>query len=307
MPPAPPPWSRPTRPSSKGAALKDIGRIDVHMGRFIALSPICFVATADADGKQDVTPRGDPPGSFKVIDEHTIAIADRPGNNRLDTLKNLLENPEIALIFLLPGTNETVRVAGTARLSVDPELLASMAVQGKAPQCAIVVVGAPGLPALRQGAAALQAVDRRVCPAQGHLPSISRMVGDQIGLSEEDKKAGEARTERAYRDGLWAPIVVTGQRARQMRVVPAEVLKRLYARSDWQGLVQTAGASRAAGGRRLAGAGDLGHLVGGAGAAAAGRVRQRAVRRHARSRCTTARSRRAGWPTCWLSSRARRS
>ena len=100
---------------SKGAALKDIGRIDVHMGRFIALSPLCLVATADAAGKQDVTTRGDPPGSFKVLDERTIALADRPGNNRLDTLKNLLENPEIALIFLIPGIAETVRVAGTAR------------------------------------------------------------------------------------------------------------------------------------------------------------------------------------------------
>ena len=124
---------------SPTAAAKDIGRIDAHMGRFIALSPICMVATADAAGKQDVTPRGDPPGAFKVLDEKTIAIADRPGNNRLDTLKNLLENPEISLIFLLPGVSETVRVAGTAALSVDPELLASMAVQGKTPRCALVI------------------------------------------------------------------------------------------------------------------------------------------------------------------------
>ena len=81
---------------SKTAAIKDIGRIDGHMGRFIALSPMCLVATADATGKQDVTLRGDPPGAFKVLDERTIALADRPGNNRLDTLKNLLANPEIA-------------------------------------------------------------------------------------------------------------------------------------------------------------------------------------------------------------------
>ena len=108
---------------SKGAALKDIGRLDPHMARFISMSPICMVATADAEGKQDVTPRGDPPGSFKVLDEKTLALCDRPGNNRLDTLKNLLVNPEIALIFLVPGIAETVRVAGTARLSVDPELL----------------------------------------------------------------------------------------------------------------------------------------------------------------------------------------
>ena len=153
-----------------------------------------------------MTPRGDPPGSFKVIDEHTIAIPDRPGNNRLDTLKNLLENPEIALIFLLPGTNETVRVAGTARLSVDPELLASMAVQGKEPKCAIVI-------SVRQAylhcakaliRSKLWAPD--YVQPKGTFPVISRMIGDQIGLSEEEKKIAEARTERAYRDGLWEPI-----------------------------------------------------------------------------------------------------
>lgn len=193
-------------PVSKGAALKDIGRIDAHMGRFIALSPICLVSTADASGRQDVTPRGDPPGSFKVLDEKTIAISDRPGNNRLDTLRNLVENPEIALIFLLPGINETVRVAGTARLSVDPALLESMAVQGKAPKCAIVV-------SVRQAylhcakallRSKLWAGDYAV--ARDTFPSIGRMVGDQIGLSEEEKKQREAITERAYKEGLWAPI-----------------------------------------------------------------------------------------------------
>ena len=193
-------------PVSKGAALKDIGRIDQHMGRFIAMSPICLVSTADASGKQDVTPRGDPPGSFKVLNEKTIAISDRPGNNRLDTLKNLVENPEIALIFLLPGINETVRVAGTARLSVDPELLESMAVQGKAPKCAIIV-------SVRQAylhcakallRSKLWASDYAV--PRDTFPSIGRMVGDQIGLSEEEKKQREAITERAYKEGLWAPI-----------------------------------------------------------------------------------------------------
>ena len=191
---------------SKGAAMKDIGRIDVHMGRFIALSPLCLVATADAAGKQDVTPRGDPPGSFKVLDEHTIALADRPGNNRLDTLKNLLENPEIALIFLIPGITETVRMAGTARLSVDPELLASMAVQGKEPKCAIVISVRQAYLHCAKALLRSKLWQPDYVQPRGTFPSISRMVGDQIGLSEEDKKIGEARTERAYKDGLWAPI-----------------------------------------------------------------------------------------------------
>lgn len=188
------------------AAQKDIGRIDAHMGRFIGLSPLCLVATADAAGKQDVTPRGDPPGAFKVIDDKTIALADRPGNNRLDTLKNLLENPEIALIFLLPGIAETVRVAGTARFSVDPELLASMAVQGKTPKCAIVITVRQAYLHCAKALIRSKLWDGAYAVAKDTFPSISRMVGDQVGFTEEQKKVAEERTLRAYRDGLWAPI-----------------------------------------------------------------------------------------------------
>ena len=191
---------------SKGAALKDIGRVDAHMDRFIGLSPLCLVATADASGKQDVTPRGDPPGSFKVLDQHTVALADRPGNNRLDTLKNLLENPEIALIFLISGITETVRVAGTARLSVDPDLLASMAVQGKEPKCAIVISVRQAYLHCAKALLRSKLWQPDYVQPRGTFPSISRMVGDQIGLSEEEKKKREAATEIAYRDGLWAPI-----------------------------------------------------------------------------------------------------
>ena len=191
---------------SKTAAIKDIGRIDVHMARFIGLSPICLVSTADKAGQQDVTPRGDPPGTFKVIDEHTIALADRPGNNRLDTLKNLIENPEIALIFLLPGVAETVRVAGTARLSVDPELLASMAVQGKEPKCAIVVSVRQAYLHCAKALLRSRLWSPDYVQPKGSFPSIARMIGDQVGLSEDEKKAREALTEIAYRDGLWAPI-----------------------------------------------------------------------------------------------------
>jgi uncharacterized protein len=191
---------------SKGAALKDIGRIDVHMGRFMELSPMCLVATADASGKQDVTPRGDPPGSFKVLDERTIALADRPGNNRLDTLKNLLENPEIALIFLIPGVTETVRVAGTARLSVDPELLASMAVQGKEPKCAIVISVRQAYLHCAKALLRSKLWQPDYVQSRSALPSIIDMLGDQIGFTKEEKKVAEERTELSYKDGLWAPI-----------------------------------------------------------------------------------------------------
>src|SRR5262245_4977973 len=185
---------------SKGAALKDIGRLDHHMRRFIGLAPICLVATADAAGRQDVTPRGDPPGAFKVLDERTLAIADRPGNNRLDTLKNLLENPEIAVIFVLPGINDTVRVAGTARLSVDAELLASMAVQGKAPKCAIVIAVRQAYLHCSKALLRSRLWSGDYVQPKGTFPSISRMVGEQIGLSEAETEERERINERAYKD-----------------------------------------------------------------------------------------------------------
>lgn len=193
-------------PVSRTAAIKDIGRIDPHMRRFIGLAPMCLVATADAQGRQDVTPRGDPPGAFKVLDEHTIAFADRPGNNRLDTLRNLLENAEIALIFLVPGVNETVRVAGTARLSVDAELLASMAVQGKQPRCAIVVSVRQAYLHCAKALLRSRLWEDAYRQPKGTFPSISRMVGDQVGLTEQEKREREVQTERAYREGLWAPL-----------------------------------------------------------------------------------------------------
>jgi len=191
-------------PVSALAEKKDIGRIDPHIARFIGLSPLCFIATADADGLGDVTPRGDPPGSFKVIDEKTVAIADRPGNNRLDTLKNLLVNPEVALIFLLPGTNETVRLAGTAKLSVDPALLESMAVQGKAPRCAIVVDVRQAYLHCAKALLRSKLWTGEYMLPKGTMPSIARVIGDQLGLSEEAKKTGEERVERAYKETLWS-------------------------------------------------------------------------------------------------------
>src|ERR1044072_6146862 len=191
---------------SKPAALKDIGRIDVHLGRFIGLSPLCLVATADASGKQVVTPRGDPPGSFKVLDEHTIALADRPGNRRLDTLKNLLENPEIALIFLIPGITETVRVAGTARLSVDPGLLASMAVQGKEPKCAIVISVRQAYLHCAKALLRSRLWQPDYVQSRSALPSIIDMLGDPIRFTKEEKKVAEKRAELSYKDGLWPPI-----------------------------------------------------------------------------------------------------
>ncbi|TXL76005.1 pyridoxamine 5'-phosphate oxidase family protein [Vineibacter terrae] len=187
------------------AVAKDIGRIDRHLRRYIEMSPFCCVATADADGRQDVTPRGDPPGSFKVFGEHTVAIPDRPGNNRLDTLKNLLVNSQIGLVFLLPGMDETARVNGIGRLSVDAALLESMAVEGRAPKCAIVVEVREAYLHCAKAFRRSKLWDPATQIDRRSLPSLAGMIRDQVGLSEEAARQAEDRIEKAYRETLWAP------------------------------------------------------------------------------------------------------
>jgi uncharacterized protein len=96
---------------------KQIDRIDQHCRNFIARSPLVIIGSVHPERGMDVSPRGDAPGFVQVLDERLLAIPDRPGNNRLDTLENLLENPAIGLLFVIPGIEEVLRVNGTARLS----------------------------------------------------------------------------------------------------------------------------------------------------------------------------------------------
>ncbi|WP_104522659.1 pyridoxamine 5'-phosphate oxidase family protein [Blastococcus atacamensis] len=106
---------------------------------WLAASPFCLVATSGADGSCDVSPKGDPPGSTLVLDEHTIAIPERSGNRRADGYRNVLANPHVGLIFLLPGRTDTLRINGRARLVTEPALLDRMVVKGHRPVLAVVV------------------------------------------------------------------------------------------------------------------------------------------------------------------------
>ena len=126
-------------PRGSGAWDKTLSFIDPHAAAFIGKSPFVMVATVDGEGRMDISPKGDPPGFVCVLDEHTIAVPDRPGNGRADTFRNLLANPRISLYFLVPGRSETLRVNGSARLVKDSWLLDQMAVKGRPAQLAIVV------------------------------------------------------------------------------------------------------------------------------------------------------------------------
>ena len=118
---------------------KVVDRLNHLTRQFVERAPFVVVATGRPGGGPDVSPRGDPAGFVRILDERTLLLPDRPGNKLADSLTNLLEDDRIALIFLIPGVNETFRVNGRARIVDDPELLADSAVEGKAPKLGILV------------------------------------------------------------------------------------------------------------------------------------------------------------------------
>jgi len=118
---------------------KTISKLDKHCGVFIHRSPFMLLSTANDKGEMDISPKGDPAGFVKIIDKQTLAIPDRLGNHRADSMENILQNPKVGLIFLIPGKSETLRVSGEAIIVNDPALAQSMAVNNKSPELVIVV------------------------------------------------------------------------------------------------------------------------------------------------------------------------
>jgi uncharacterized protein len=118
---------------------KIAGRLNDLTRRFIELSPFVCLSTSAADGSCDVTPRGDPPGFVRILDETTLLMPERPGNRLADALRNILENPHVGMIFFVPGVTDTFRVNGRAQIVTDEELLASSEVEGKVPKLGLLI------------------------------------------------------------------------------------------------------------------------------------------------------------------------
>jgi PPOX class probable FMN-dependent enzyme len=118
---------------------KQRARLDRFTEAFIALSPLMMLATSDADGNVDVSPRGDPPGFVKQLDERRLFIPDRKGNNRLDSMRNILSNPHVGTVFLVPGRKDTLRVNGRAAITNDVALREMCALNGRVPKLGIIV------------------------------------------------------------------------------------------------------------------------------------------------------------------------
>ena len=145
---------------------KQLPRLEKHSRAFIALSPFLVIASADPNGRVDASPKGDMPGFVRVIDDQTLLIPDRLGNNRVDTISNLLASPGVGLIFFVPGLRETLRVNGQARITSDPALLEPCAVGGKVPRSGILITADRGLSVREEARAQLiQVLNKPVKPA----------------------------------------------------------------------------------------------------------------------------------------------
>lgn len=188
-------------PEIPGLGLKNQALIDEFAVGFIARAPFLVLSTADAEGNLDASPKGDGPGFVLVEDEHTLVIPDRPGNKLVYGHLNLLENPKVGVLFLIPGTPETLRVNGTAELTADPELLERLAARGRPAVLAIRVHVEEcffhcAKAFLRAG---LWKPD--TWPERQKI-SFGRMLAKRVGGDEKTVQVVDAAIEADYRDNL---------------------------------------------------------------------------------------------------------
>lgn len=184
------------------ALKKQMRRLDSHAKAFLARSPFVLIGSAAPGRLPDVSPKGDRPGFAAVLDDETIAIPDRPGNKRLDTYENVLENPAVGLLFLLPGMDETLRINGSAEIRTDAELLTRLAVDGRRPVTALVVKTREVYFHCAKAFMRSALWDPAGLTDRGSMPSLGAMLKDQIGLSGELADIDREMAER-YRATLY--------------------------------------------------------------------------------------------------------
>jgi PPOX class probable FMN-dependent enzyme len=191
------------QPPMELALLKQLDHLDAHCRNFIAHSPFAVIGSTRPGKGTDVSPRGDAPGFVQVLDDHTIAIPDRPGNNRLDTMSNIVADAEIGLLFFIPGIDETLRINGSARISRDPELLAATAFNGREPHVVILVTVNEAF--LHCGKALIRSKlwreDYRV--DKKSFPSLGRMIVEQTKPANVTVDQADVFVEEGYRNNLY--------------------------------------------------------------------------------------------------------
>ena len=179
--------------------------LGIHAQAFIRRSPFLCLGTQDLNGRADVSPRGDPPGFVSILDDRTLAIPDRPGNNRLDSLSNIIANPAVGLLFMIPGFDDTLRVNGVARIVTDPTLLEAMSVKNRVPTLAIVVqvreVFLHCAKALRRS----HIWDTAHHQDRKQMPSLIKMILDETtgAPGEEEMRKIDAGLEEDYKQTMY--------------------------------------------------------------------------------------------------------
>jgi uncharacterized protein len=170
--------------------LKEVDRITDDYARLIAASPFAILATVGPEGL-DCSPRGDPKGFARVADPQTLMIPDRRGNNRIDSLRNIVRDPRVALLFLIPGIGASMRVNGRARLSADPGLCASFAMEGKNPKCVVIIAVERAYTQCQKAIARSKLWDAAAHVDKASLPTIGEMM-ERLAPGNFDGKAYDA-------------------------------------------------------------------------------------------------------------------
>lgn len=188
-------------PVSALAENKQLDYLDRHCQAFIAISPFLVLATTDGQGGVDASPRGDAPGFVKIIDQNTLLLPDRPGNRRVDSLRNIVAHPGVGLLFFVPGIEETVRINGNGRVITDADLLAQVPAENKIPATGVLITVTE---AFYQCAKALirsklwdptTKIDRKT------FPSLGQIIADQVkGI---DAKTADTNIADSYRTRLY--------------------------------------------------------------------------------------------------------
>ncbi len=173
------------------ARRKQLSALDAHCQAFIARSPFVVLATSDAAGRLDATPRGGAPGFVVVQDARTLLWGDAPGNNRLDALQNLIENPQAGLLFMIPGVDETLRVNGRVQLSTEPDDLARCADARRTPKLVLRLQVEEAFLHCAKAFMRARLWDPEARIARSTLPTMGQMIHDQIGLDSPPESQAE--------------------------------------------------------------------------------------------------------------------
>jgi len=181
-------------------ATKDTPFITPSMVEFITRCRFFMMGTSDADGSCDISPRGDPAGAVRVLDARTLAIPDRLGNRRVDGFRNVLNNPHVGLLFMIPNVDETLRVNGRAFLTREPELLESLATRGSTPKLALIVEIDEAYMHCARAFLRSELWAPETWPDADEIPTTARITSEQRNLPPPDESAGKRMEE--YRKSL---------------------------------------------------------------------------------------------------------